>query len=149
MVLPTEKAKMPPEVDCHPEAAESPAQASDSQRRISVLITEHDGLIRAGTKNGCPISRVLCEKWDAIEKNDYRGILAGLGGVSGKKAVDRNHDGQELNRSYGGPSTIRREGHGFSHATKAANSIQAPQGTDALNAGTILSDRSLSVHVQT
>jgi hypothetical protein len=52
--------------DCHPEAAESRAQASDSQRRISVLIAEHEGLIQAETKTGCPTSRVCCEKWDAV-----------------------------------------------------------------------------------
>jgi len=46
--------------NCHPEAAESHAQASDSQRRTSVLSG------RKKTKSGCPISRVLCEKWDAV-----------------------------------------------------------------------------------
>ena len=56
----------PSVVDCHPEAAEPRAQASDSQRRISVLIMEHEGLIQAETKNRVPISRVLCEKWDAM-----------------------------------------------------------------------------------
>jgi len=40
---------------CHPEAAESHAQASDSQRRISALIAEHARLIWAdGDKKGGP-----------------------------------------------------------------------------------------------
>jgi len=67
--------------NCHPEAAESRAQASDSQRRISVLIADSIGLIWAdGDKKGG--LALQCDK------NDYRGILAGLEGVSGKKAVD-------------------------------------------------------------
>jgi hypothetical protein len=66
--------------NCHPEAVGSHAQASDSQRRISVLPAEHIGLIWAdGDKKGG--LALQCDK------NDYRGIL-GLEGVSGKKAVD-------------------------------------------------------------
>jgi hypothetical protein len=79
-------ATEPSFADCHPEAAESRAQASASQRRISVLITEHEGLIRADTdllrkdrKGGLTLQ---------CDRNDYRGILAGLEGVAGKKAVD-------------------------------------------------------------
>ena len=68
-------------VDFHPGAAESHAQASDSQRRISVFIADSIGLIWAdGDKKGG--LALQCDK------NDYRGILAGLEGVSGKKAVD-------------------------------------------------------------
>ena len=78
--------------NCHPEAAEaaeSHAQASDSQRRacpepaegICVLIAESIGLIWTdGDKKGGLAMQ--------CDKNDYRGILAGLEGVSGKKAVD-------------------------------------------------------------
>ena len=76
----------PSVVDRHPEAAESRAAAGDSQRRISVLIAERSGLIWADTdllrkdkKGGLAMQ---------CDKNDYRGILAGLEGVSGKKAVD-------------------------------------------------------------
>ena len=75
--------------DCHPEAAESRAQASDSQRRISVLITEHEGPIWAETeKPGAPFLAFFARSGMQCDKNDYRGILAGLEGVSGKKAVD-------------------------------------------------------------
>jgi hypothetical protein len=75
-------------VDCHPEAAESRTQASDSQRRISVLIT-HEGLIWAETnKPGAPFLASFARSGMQCDKNDYRGILAGLEGESGKKAVD-------------------------------------------------------------
>ena len=72
--------------NCHPEAAESHAQASDSQRRISALPADHAGMLRADNdllrkdkKGGLALQ---------CDKNDYRGILAGPEGVSGKKAVD-------------------------------------------------------------
>jgi hypothetical protein len=66
----------------------SRALASDSQRRISVLPAdlEYTELIGADTiwadgdkKGGLALQ---------CDKNDHRGILAGLEGVSGKKAVD-------------------------------------------------------------
>ena len=66
--------------NCHPEAAESHAKASDSQRRISVLLAGTRLIWADGDKKG---SLAL-----QCDKNDYRGILAGLEGVSGKKAVD-------------------------------------------------------------
>jgi len=48
--------------DCHPEVAESHAQASESQRRISAPIREHEGLIWSETKNRVPhFSRPLRE----------------------------------------------------------------------------------------
>ena len=67
--------------DCHPEAAESHAQASDSQRRISVLGAKKN-------KTGAPFLAFCARSGTGCDKNDYRGILAGLEGVSGKKAVD-------------------------------------------------------------
>jgi len=36
---------------------------------------------------GCPISRVLSRSGRECNKIDYRGILAGPEGISGKKAV--------------------------------------------------------------
>src|ERR1700726_1541691 len=68
--------------DCHPEAAESHAQASDSQRRISVLRG------RKKQKPGAPFLAFCARSRTGCDKNDYRGILAGLEGVSAKKAVD-------------------------------------------------------------
>ena len=50
--------------------------ASDSQRRISVLPA------------GAPFLAFCARTGIGCDKNDYRGILAGLEGVSGKKAVD-------------------------------------------------------------
>jgi hypothetical protein len=59
------------------------------ERRISVLITEHEGLIRAETKKpGAPFLASFARSGMQCDKNGYRGILAGLEGVSGKKAVD-------------------------------------------------------------
>jgi hypothetical protein len=72
----------PSVVDCRPEAAESRAQASDSQRRISVLRG------RKKQKPGTPFVAVRARSGTGRNKNDYRGILAGLEGVSGKKAAD-------------------------------------------------------------
>jgi hypothetical protein len=68
--------------NCHPEAAESRAQASDSQRRISALRGQRK-------QKWVPhFSRSVREMGQGRDKNDYRGILAGLEGTSGKKAVD-------------------------------------------------------------
>ncbi len=99
--------------DCHPEAAESHAQASDSQRRISVLRG------RKKIKTGCPISRVLCEKWDGVRQERLpRHPRRTRRRIRQEGCRLGNYDGQELNRSYRGPTRDSWEGHGFSHATK-------------------------------
>jgi hypothetical protein len=64
--------------NCLPEAAESPAQASDSQRSISALVAEPIRLIWAdGDKKGdlgAPFLAFCARSWMQCDKNDYRGL---------------------------------------------------------------------------
>jgi hypothetical protein len=62
--------------NCRPEAAESHAQASDSQRRISALVAEPTRLIRADRDKkgdpGAPFLAFFARSGMQCDKNDYR-----------------------------------------------------------------------------
>jgi hypothetical protein len=52
------------------------------------LFTEHEGLLWTETKKpGAPFLASFARSGMQCDKNDYRGILAGPEGVSGKNAV--------------------------------------------------------------
>src|SRR5580658_5844186 len=65
----------------HPEAAESQAKPKDSQRRISAL---------CNTRNeGCPIFRVLCERWERRTPRETHSIVLLTRTLSSRAKKDR------------------------------------------------------------
>ena len=50
--------------DCHPEAAEPLARERLPTKDLCTTGRKQE--------TGCPISRVLCEKWDRAHENDHR-----------------------------------------------------------------------------
>jgi hypothetical protein len=83
-----------------------------------VALDKNDRSRGSQKETGCPISRVLCEKWDSV-RQDRR--------PTHPSRTRRRIPGP--NRSPIASSRIQGKGHGFSRATKATNSTEAPQGT--------------------
>src|SRR5579863_4332015 len=64
--VPLRQSKQP----CHPEAAESLAKRAAPNEGSLYFV---DG----GIRTGCPISRVLCEKWDGVRQKRRVGAFGG------------------------------------------------------------------------
>jgi len=91
---------------CHPEAAESLARERLPTKDLCTWSLWTDAACtNEDEEPGAPFLAFCARSGIERDKNDYRGILAGLEGVSGKKAVDSetmtvrtktDHVGQQL-----------------------------------------------------